>query len=125
MRLGEGVYRGAGSSTYDARVEMRRAGRNRDGAAVAPDSRGVARPCKAGHVAAPQDRIEVTLPEVRELATEWARQLDTLAAEMYAFLAARIPEARVDDEIAGLTLASCSSNVEAVLSMIRYGIPAS
>jgi len=76
-------------------------------------------------VTAPQDRIEVTLPEVRELATEWARQLDTLAAEMYAFLAARIPEARADDEIAGLTLASCSSNVEAVLSMIRHGIPAS
>jgi DNA-binding PucR family transcriptional regulator len=69
--------------------------------------------------------IEVTVPEVRELATAWARDLDTIAQEMYAFLVERIPEASADDEIAGLTLASCASNVEAVLSMIRHGIPAS
>ena len=42
---------------------------------------------------------------------------------MYAFLAERIPAAR-SGELAGLTLASCSSNIEAVLSMIRQGIPA-
>lgn len=69
--------------------------------------------------------VEVTVPAVRELATAWARDLDTIAQEMYAFLVARIPEATADEEIAGLTLASCASNVEAVLSMIRHGIPAS
>ena len=73
---------------------------------------------------APEDRLEITVPEVRELATAWARELDVLAGEMYEFLAARIPEARADEELAGLTLASCASNVEAVLSMIRHGIPA-
>lgn len=68
---------------------------------------------------------EVTVPEVRELAAAWARDLETVAEEMYAYLAARIPEAGADEEIAGLTLASCASNIEAVLSMIRHGIPAS
>jgi len=67
---------------------------------------------------------EVTISEVRELAGAWARDLDTIAGEMYAFLAQRIPEA-ADPEIAGLTLASCASNIEAILSMIRHGIPAS
>lgn len=69
--------------------------------------------------------VEVTVPEVRELATAWARDLDVIAAQMYEFLADRIPEATADDEISALTLASCSSNVEAVLSMIRHGISAS
>ncbi len=68
---------------------------------------------------------EVTTREVRDLAAAWSRNLDSLAQEMYAFLTARIPEASADEEIAGLTLASCASNVEAVLSMIRHGIPAS
>ncbi|MBA2348660.1 MAG: hypothetical protein H0V81_10235, partial [Solirubrobacterales bacterium] len=75
--------------------------------------------------ARPGPPSEVTISEVRELAAVWARDLDTLAQEMYAFLTARIPEASADPEIAGLTLASCASNVEAVLSMIRHGIPAS
>jgi DNA-binding PucR family transcriptional regulator len=44
---------------------------------------------------------------------------------MYDHIAARVPEARADEEIAGLTLASCASNIEALLSMIRHGIPAS
>lgn len=69
--------------------------------------------------------MEVTSPQVRELAMAWHRDLDVLAREMYEFLAARIPEASEDEEIAGLTLASCASNIEAVLSMIRHGIPAS
>ncbi len=69
--------------------------------------------------------LEVTVPEVRELAAAWARDLDGLAEDMYAFLARRIPEAADDAEIAGLTLASCASNIEAILSMIRHGIPAS
>lgn len=63
--------------------------------------------------------------EVAEIARTWARHLDRLAQEMYEFLAQRIPEAAADEEIAGLTLASCSSNIEAVLSMLRHGIPAS
>jgi len=74
---------------------------------------------------AQREAIEVTVPEVRELAAAWARDLDVLAQEMYAFLTARIPQASADPEIAGLTLASCASNAEAVLSMIRHGIPAS
>ncbi len=68
---------------------------------------------------------EVTVREVQDLAAEWARGLDVIAAEMYAFLAERIPEATADEEISALTLASCTSNVEALLSMIRHGIPAS
>ena len=72
-----------------------------------------------------EDRLQVTVPEVRALAARLAPDLDTLAADMYEYLAERIPEARADDEIAGLTLASCASNIEAVLSMIRHGIPAS
>ena len=44
---------------------------------------------------------------------------------MYAFIAERVPEARADEEIAGLTLASCASNIETALSMVRHGIPAS
>ena len=69
--------------------------------------------------------VAVTLPEVQELAATWARELSTIAAEMYDFLAARIPAASADAELAGLTLASCSANIEAILSMIRLGIPAS
>src|SRR3954454_15216102 len=63
--------------------------------------------------------------EVADIATAWARHLDRLAQEMYEFLAERIPEAAADEEIAGLTLASCSSNIETVLSMMRNRIPAS
>src|SRR2546426_9212567 len=33
----------------------------------------------------------------------------------------RIPEAGGDPEIEGLTLGSCSSNIEAALSMLRHG----
>lgn len=66
----------------------------------------------------------VTVPAVRALAATWARDLDTLAQEMYEFLVERIPHAD-EPEIAGLTLASCASNIEAILSMIRHAIPAS
>jgi DNA-binding PucR family transcriptional regulator len=65
----------------------------------------------------------VTSPEVRRLAAEWQRELATIADDMYAFLAERIPAARTE-ELASLTLASCSANTEAALSMIRSGIPA-
>jgi DNA-binding PucR family transcriptional regulator len=71
------------------------------------------------------DGLEVTVAEARELAATWVRDLERIAGDMYAHLAERIPEASADRQIAALTLASCSSNVEALLSMIRHGIPAS
>lgn len=68
--------------------------------------------------------VPVRVAAVRELAGAWARGLDAMADEMYAYLARRIPEAAgQDEELAGLTLASCASNIEAILSMIRHGIP--
>lgn len=67
----------------------------------------------------------ISAPEVRRLAGEWARGLDDVAREMHAFLTARIPQVSGDPEISDLTLASCASNVEAILSMIRHGIPGS
>ncbi|WP_320671505.1 helix-turn-helix domain-containing protein [Patulibacter defluvii] len=67
----------------------------------------------------------IATPEVRQLAGAWARDLDTIAGEMHAYLTARIPQASADPEISDLTLASCASNVEAILSMIRHGIPVS
>ncbi|MCW3039919.1 MAG: hypothetical protein JWM31_1824, partial [Solirubrobacterales bacterium] len=73
----------------------------------------------------PSPPAEVTISEARELAGLWARDLDAVAQEMYAYLTARLPEVAGDPDIAGLTLASCASNTEAVLSMIRHGIPAS
>lgn len=57
-----------------------------------------------------------------------ARLLDDIrpfADEMLAYLAERMPEAVVDDEMRGLTLGSCSSNIESVLSMVRHGIDVS
>lgn len=61
--------------------------------------------------------------EVRRLAAEQSPMLDRIASEMYGRLAERIPEAATDEEVAGLTLASCASNVEAILSMLRNEIP--
>src|SRR3954470_6295505 len=45
-----------------------------------------------------------------------------LAEDMAEDLAERIPEAGEDTELRGLTLGSCSSNLEAALSMFRHGI---
>lgn len=45
-----------------------------------------------------------------------------LADEMLEYLVARIPEIGEDAKLRGLTLGSCSSNLEAVLSMVRHGI---
>lgn len=45
-----------------------------------------------------------------------------LADDMLEFLVQRIPEAAEDAELRGLTLGSCSSNLEAALSMVRHGI---
>lgn len=59
------------------------------------------------------------------VATRLLSDITPFADEMLAYLAERIPEAVVDDELRGLTLGSCSSNIESVLSMVRHGIDVS
>lgn len=82
--------------------------------------------CEAGGVTAfPPSPSAVTIREARDLAAAWSRDLDAIADGMYDVLIARVPEASADAEIAALTRASCASNVEVLLSMIRHGIPAS
>ncbi len=68
---------------------------------------------------------EITVPELRVFAAELLSQVSTLAQSMLEYLVERIPEAGADPEIEGLTLGSCSSNIEAALSMLRHGIPVS
>lgn len=65
------------------------------------------------------------IPEVRELATAWSARIDEIARGMFEVLVAELPIVGDDPEIAGLTLASCTSNAEAILSMLRHGIPVS
>ncbi|WP_211241783.1 PucR family transcriptional regulator [Patulibacter minatonensis] len=72
---------------------------------------------------APPDGMAIE--EVRALATGWAGDVEGIAGGMFDYLAEHIPEAVDDPEIAGVTLASCSANVEAMISMVRHGIPAS
>src|SRR5581483_436687 len=47
------------------------------------------------------------------------------ADDMLDYILERIPEASADDDLRGLTLGSCSSNLEAALSMVRHGIDVS
>ena len=56
--------------------------------------------------------------ELRAVAAGLLSEVSTVAQEMLEYLLARIPEAGADPEIEGLTLGSCSSNIEAVLSMV-------
>ena len=72
-----------------------------------------------------QGSTEITVREVRALATALLPEVATLAEAMLEYLLERIPEAGGDEEIEGLTLGSCSSNIEQVLSMVRHGIPVS
>src|SRR5947199_407723 len=72
-----------------------------------------------------QASTEVTVREVRALATALLPEVATLAEAMLEYLLERIPEAGGDEEIEGLTLGSCSSNIEQALSMVRHGIPVS
>ena len=67
----------------------------------------------------------LTIDEVRVLADAWAGDVDVIASGMFASLAEHIPEAADDPEIAGVTMASCTANVEAMISMVRHGIPVS
>ncbi|MDR3660819.1 MAG: helix-turn-helix domain-containing protein [Mycobacterium sp.] len=58
----------------------------------------------------------------REVATALLANTSSLADDMLKYLVDRIPEIGGDAELRGLTLGSCSSNLEAVLSMVRHGI---
>jgi DNA-binding PucR family transcriptional regulator len=66
----------------------------------------------------------VVAQEARILAAAWARDLEAHADQMFEFLAAHVSELREDEATAELTLAACSSNLQALLSMIRHGIAA-
>src|SRR5438552_15942510 len=68
---------------------------------------------------------EITVPEVRAAAARLLSDVSVLAEAMLEYLLERIPEAGGDEEIEGLTLGSCSSNIEQALSMVRHGIPVS
>ncbi|MBJ7330733.1 MAG: helix-turn-helix domain-containing protein [Solirubrobacteraceae bacterium] len=63
--------------------------------------------------------------ENRALATVWSREVHVIAQAMFDELTDQIEVVTADTELAALTLASCSSNVEAILSMLTSGIPAS
>lgn len=65
------------------------------------------------------------LGELRRTSAELLGDVSSYADDMLAYILDRIPEAGVDDELRGLTLGSCSSNLEAVLSMVRHGIDVS
>ncbi len=59
---------------------------------------------------------------MRAVAADLAVHVTVHADAMLAYIVDRIPEAGADDELRGLTLGSCSSNLEAALSMVRHGI---
>src|SRR5947208_3517275 len=58
----------------------------------------------------------------RGVAAYLLANVSSLADDMLRYLVERIPEIAGDAELRGLTLGSCSSNLEAVLSMVRHGI---
>lgn len=62
---------------------------------------------------------------VRGLSAEWLARIDRLADGMFEHLQARIPVLDGHPDLCGLTRASCSSNVETILSMLSNGIPSS
>jgi hypothetical protein len=61
----------------------------------------------------------------RGVAASLLGDVSGLADDMLTYLVDRIPEVGGDAELRGLTLGSCSSNLEAVLSMFRHGIDVS
>ena len=71
------------------------------------------------------DLPESVVIELRRTATELLADVSSYADDMLDYILERIPEAGVDDELRGLTLGSCSSNLEAALSMVRHGIDVS
>jgi hypothetical protein len=66
----------------------------------------------------------VVAPEARRLAAAWTRDVEAHAVQMLEFLAAHIAELREDTRTAEITLAACEENLQALLSMVRHGIPA-
>jgi len=71
------------------------------------------------------DLPEAVAVALRRTAAELSGQASSYADDMLGYIAERIPEASADDELRGLTLGSCSSNLEAALSMVRHGIDVS
>lgn len=57
-----------------------------------------------------------------DIAASLLANVSSLADDMLRYLIERIPEVGGDAELRGLTLGSCSSNLEAALSMFRHGI---
>ncbi|WP_203336792.1 PucR family transcriptional regulator [Nocardioides limicola] len=68
---------------------------------------------------------EALVIELRRTAAELLGDVTAYADDMLGYILERIPEAGADDDLRGLTLGSCSSNLEAVLSMVRHGIDVS
>ena len=60
--------------------------------------------------------------ELRRAAAELLDDVSSYAEDMLDYIVERIPEAYADEDLRGLTLGSCSSNLEAALSMVRHGI---
>ena len=71
------------------------------------------------------DLPETVVVELRRTAAELLGNVSSYADDMLDYIVERIPEASADDELRGLTLGSCSSNLEAALSMVRAGIDVS
>jgi DNA-binding PucR family transcriptional regulator len=67
---------------------------------------------------------ESVVAELRRTAAELQENVPSYAADMLDYIVERIPEAGADDDLRGLTLGPCSSNLEAALSMVRHGIDA-
>src|SRR4051794_34718287 len=68
------------------------------------------------------DLPESVVTELRRTAAELLGNVSLYADDMLDYILERIPEAGADDDLRGLTLGSCSSNLEAALSMVRHGI---
>ncbi|MDV3126010.1 helix-turn-helix domain-containing protein [Mycobacterium sp. 21AC1] len=58
----------------------------------------------------------------RGIAASLLADVSSLAEDMAGYIIERVPEVGGDAELRGLTLGSCSSNLEAVFSMLRHGI---
>src|SRR3954467_627760 len=68
------------------------------------------------------DLPESVVIELRRVAAELLGNVSSYADDMLDYILERVPEAGADDDLRGLTLGSCSSNLEAALSMVRHGI---
>lgn len=62
---------------------------------------------------------------LRRTAADLLAEVSAYADDMFEYIVERIPEASADEDLRGLTLGSCSSNLEAALSMVRHGIDVS